>query len=362
MEATQSSNLGTVQSHHYHLSGRQVAIVVGIAVLIATAGIGGYVFLKNSLPQPPQLPIIRLWHNGVVYDGVEGSYCWPTQESSADGEFLNLCVDRVFGGPETSIRVPSGDTMSIDVQAYAPAEKVWVTLFQESGERLSDIPVTVGETVSTFVLDTSPGTYVVLVSGAWSDDKFAGDINYSFTVQVVGGTNNEINVDTSGWQTYRNEEFEFEVKYPGGWFNTRNLIEDIREEKLFEFSSEKNFTVDAITLQIVRSESIQSKNLFVDLQNLKPGETFEQDLVVYTKIEDLNIGGFLAIRHTADRSSIPYIALPIRSEILLKRDGTTFLFVFVGSPEIFEHQKIVFDQILSTFRFLEPSRKAFPLE
>ena len=195
-----------------------------------------------------------------------------------------------------------------------------------------------------------PGQYPACVQGVcgWGYEN----------VQKANATTSEMAndtaaVDTSNWQTYRNEEFGFEVRYPMGWFNTRNLIEDFTEEKLFEFSSAENFTVDALTLQIIRSESIARKNLFTELRNRKPGETFEQDLIRYSKIENLDVGGLLAVRYVADRSAVPYGSLPIQSEVLLQKGEFTYLFIFIGLPESTERQKNVFDQILSTFKFIE---------
>ena len=35
-------------------------------------------------------------------------------------------------------------------------------------------------------------------------------------------------IDTSDWQTYRNEEYGFEVKYPRGWYVTKTEVDLIK--------------------------------------------------------------------------------------------------------------------------------------
>jgi len=179
--------------------------------------------------------------------------------------------------------------------------------------------------------------------------------------------------DTSNWQTYRNDEFGFEVKYPKSWSNTtseeRNTIYDEDgnpiELKHYEFSNKKDglFGDDAwvASFQIDIGSDF---NLFKELRDLKPGETSDQlPGIVYEKIEDFTIGSFSAVRYRGDYSAIPAGVLPRTDEVLLQRGEHIFHFMLIllGSAEAIKENEKFFDQILSTLRFVDSlSKKETP--
>lgn len=49
-------------------------------------------------------------------------------------------------------------------------------------------------------------------------------------------------LDTSTWQTYRSDEFGFEVKYPEEWFNiTDEESNKVRTYEIYEFSNKQRY-------------------------------------------------------------------------------------------------------------------------
>lgn len=56
--------------------------------------------------------------------------------------------------------------------------------------------------------------------------------------------NLNVSIDTSEWETYRNEELGFEVKYPSGWFVDKDIITSydrttITDDKLEAFKADR---------------------------------------------------------------------------------------------------------------------------
>ena len=160
-------------------------------------------------------------------------------------------------------------------------------------------------------------------------------------------------LDTSDWQTYRNEEFGFEVKYPKGWYSVW------RNESILELSNEQRSAVgtgseNVVMLQLIVAREASLIDLFETLKNAKIGVPYEKDLMIYTKLEDFQIGEVPAVRYKADRTAVPYIGSPIEEEILFRKGTDAFQINFIGfTDSVLNQHKELMNQILSTFRFVE---------
>ena len=180
-------------------------LVALITVVISVAGI---FLLRTMEPAPspmpiaqqtPPLPVIKLQYQGKTYEGVQGSYCWPVDEAGGS----TLCADTMFPESPETISVMQGDNVTVLFDAVESPQTVGVSTFvyldQPPVRQLSLIP----ELNSSWVIDHPLGTYFVLASATWEE----GDIGYGFKIDIQP----KDVFDTSTWQTYRNDEFGFEV-------------------------------------------------------------------------------------------------------------------------------------------------------
>ncbi len=165
--------------------------------------------------------------------------------------------------------------------------------------------------------------------------------------------NDQSVLDTSNWQTYRNDKFEFEFRYPHDWVGP--FIEGPGSSVVS--SSEE----PRVTVQIVTESG--NLGLFETLENAEVGEVVEANLIFYSKIANDSIGGYPAVRYTADYRNVPAQRLPTGEEVLIKKDNQIFELRMWGSSfEAVRNNKNTFHQILSTFRFVEVETNLKPAE
>jgi len=175
-------------------------------------------------------------------------------------------------------------------------------------------------------------------------------------------------IDTSDWQTYRNDEFGFEMRYPSDWFNATDEGYAGRYAFSNKASGFNGKDVENVELRIDSPPG--GEQLFSALQGIKVGDQLILPLnqptiyrIIYTKIQDFTVGGYPAVRYKVKAQhqyQDKYIQEPdfgpvTGDFVLINRDGYSTQFVFNGgSQEAVNRYQYTFDQILSTFRFWEP--------
>lgn len=159
---------------------------------------------------------------------------------------------------------------------------------------------------------------------------------------------------TADWKTYSNNSEGFSIRYPQSWHN----VSYSETTGLYQFSnSEDRTNTDSrsviFSFTVIPADGIWEE-LYSSLKGANPGEKVQKSLVTYTKIKDLLIDQEEAVEYSADYSNIPAEMQSIgEGEIILKKGERIFHFALVGnSPEAVIDNKTMFNQILSTFRFL----------
>ena len=128
----------------------------------------------------PPLPVMRLRHAGQVYDGAEGSYCWPHSRTD-DGSVVGLCADKIrWDGLSTAIPVEEGSSVTLEVEAEEQAQALSAGFYElDSGSMVRFVELGPGSKAALPV-DLPEGLYNVAVFGHWPD----GDLTHWFRIEV----------------------------------------------------------------------------------------------------------------------------------------------------------------------------------
>ncbi len=175
-------------------------------------------------------------------------------------------------------------------------------------------------------------------------------------------------VDTSNWQTYRDEEYGFEFKYPSVW---RVIDQRADSVVIVNYSREEERPVGGLSSDMAKigfSILDVREGDILDYLNILE-EQLRQDWIAYMKTEslsrvakrfvyrttDLMISGFsvkqVTYFHVGEGGGYTTIArIP-----QLSRTSPIYQFWLLSGDDIQKHDNFVktFDQILSTFRFIE---------
>ena len=133
--------------------------------------------------------------------------------------------------------------------------------------------------------------------------------------------------ETAGWQTYRNEEYGFEVKYPIGWIVSQAWYGSAVKSLMFDFKSPK-----------------EDKGIYIQLQTGMFEEYWRDSYDIIIE-EEIMIGGVAGLK-------ISGILKPTNKQeifALVKKGENLYHIHF----PFFYQDEDFFNKMLSTFRFLE---------
>jgi len=168
--------------------------------------------------------------------------------------------------------------------------------------------------------------------GCKSEDTFKEDMRFYSNEFKIKEKEEKIE-EIINWKTFTNKRHKFEIKYPESW--------GVESSELLETCPDctDNYKFKPSSIQIIIGESLTWE---VTKANLEKG--------IEGTSENITVAGLLAIKREGKATKFsPFIQFEGKDvkEIIFMKDGIIYHFFTTKEDEE------IFDQMLSTFRFLE---------
>lgn len=139
--------------------------------------------------------------------------------------------------------------------------------------------------------------------------------------------------DTSGWKTYRNEEYGFEVGYPSEWAAIESNAPGMPYVAFITFGKKEYIQSGGVLAVAVRQQTFDE---YIEI--------LKREGVVFIQENKVNLGGLAAVRgHIGDKS------YKDQETVLLTKDN--YLYEITVSPASLYRD--IFNQVIAAFVFVK---------
>lgn len=301
-----------------------LAIVASVAIIIAVAGI---LLLRQTVLAPP---LAEQTGSPVPSPQPQGSATSAIKVGKVDIDYDSVSsLQALVDEGRQPWRLNPVMVAASEASSYGFTDEDKVTIStpdaetqQKFGTEITEIDLEISHDGKEYIM-----TLVQPVSGP-------GGI---WVVSGIALKGEKLIADTSTWQTYRNEELGFEVKYPDDWLFRLS-------SQTFVPSRKSSFAIENTQnpKQWIQIEVGESRNDFAS----------ENDPLSNNKVDGIPARKFLVPTALHQAIGMPPpgsdFKLPSFPGLWVEKGGRFYSFVFYGTESI----KGIYDQILSTFRFI----------
>ncbi|MDI6603510.1 MAG: hypothetical protein QME57_05455 [Patescibacteria group bacterium] len=198
--------------------------------------------------------------------------------------------------------------------------------------------------------ELQPGEYYCIDSTGFAKKitTNSGETNYCDGI-TFACKKEEINDETVNWKTYKNEDYGFEIKYPSEWVIIKegmqpktglNYYVVFADEEEIEIHKEK----PAGEILCLAGVGVYNNDKDLPLYDWVIEKWGKPENIELGKISEIQINNLKGIRYE-------FLSMGIRTNILLSRNSKIINIqtTFDGCDNL----HTIFNQMLSTFRFLE---------